>query len=117
MAASPDWVLSAGNDLRLIGDTLVRVSRTLHEHSRKLEKVVDGKYASEVDDPRVQLLTDSLYANRMADLELGRLNQALQRVLLMLQQVSSQSSNHSSQGAISEREREALNSSIIDLKQ
>ncbi|HZO70838.1 MAG TPA: adenylate/guanylate cyclase domain-containing protein [Ktedonobacteraceae bacterium] len=117
MAASPDWVLSAGNDLRLIGDTLVRISRTLHEHGRKLEKAVDGQYASEVDDPRVRLLTDSLHANRMADLELGRLSQALQRVLLMLQQVSSQGNGHSSQGAGFEREREALNSSIINLKQ
>ncbi|HEU5229932.1 MAG TPA: adenylate/guanylate cyclase domain-containing protein [Ktedonobacteraceae bacterium] len=117
MAASPDWVLSAGNDLRLIGDTLVRISRTLHEHSRKLEKAVDGKYANEVDDPRVQLLTDSLHANRMADLELGRLSQALQRVLLMLQQGFSQANGHAAPGATFEREREALNSSIINLKQ
>ncbi len=118
MASSPDVVWNAGNnDLRLIGETLIRISRTLHEHSRKLEVAVEGKYANEVSDPRVKLLTDSLHTSRIADLELGRLNQGLQRVLSTMQQGTSLENDQDAQSAIFDHEREALTTSITHLKQ
>ncbi len=129
-----DTVGKADNDLRALGDALVRISRMLHEHTRKLEVAVEGTYAGESSDPRVRLLNDSLRVSRTADLELGRLNQAGQRVLLNLQeqltqvqatqdslrQSSSQlppitQASQPTQGAI-EREHEALNTSINNLK-
>src|SRR5579862_7374430 len=86
LSASPDPAWKASNDLRQIGETLVRISRALHEHTRKLEVAVEGTYAHEGADPRVRLLNDSLRVSRVADLELGRLNQAAQRVLLTIQE-------------------------------
>src|SRR5437764_7651360 len=82
--ASDPW--KASNELRLIGEALMRISRVLHEHTRKLELAVEGTYAGEGGDPRIRLLSDSLRVSRTADLELGRLNQAAQRVLLTLQE-------------------------------
>src|SRR5437868_14524786 len=70
----------------------MRISRLLHEHTRKLEVAVEGTYAGESGDPRVRLLSDSLRISRTADLELGRLNQGAQRVLLTLQEQLEQSS-------------------------
>jgi adenylate cyclase len=78
------------NDLRSIAETLVRISRSLHEHTRKLEVAVEGTYASDTSDPRIRLLSDSLRVSRSADLELGRLNQSAQLVLLTLQEQLSQ---------------------------
>ncbi len=112
MAVSPDVAWKASNDLRVVGDTLRNISRSLHEHTHKLEVAVEGRYASEGGDPRVRLLSEALHVSRVADLELGRLNQTIQRVLQTLQG----DGNNESQ-AIFERERQALNSSIITLKQ
>src|SRR5258708_2222074 len=83
---SPDSTLKASKDLNFIGDTLVRISRALHEQTRKLEAAVEGTYASERGDPRVQLLSDALSVSRTSDLELGRVNLAAKRVLLALQE-------------------------------
>ena len=85
MTVTPDVAWKANNDLRVIGDTLVRISRSLHEHTHKLEVAVEATYASERSDPRVRLLSDTLHICRLADLELGRLNQSIQRVLTLLQ--------------------------------
>src|SRR5581483_8285631 len=74
------------SDLRALGDALLRISRMLHDHSRRLEEAVEGTYAGDSGDPRVRLLSDSLRISRTADLELGRLNQAGQRVLSTLQE-------------------------------
>ncbi len=74
------------SDLRALGDALLRISRMLHDHTRKLEVAVEGTYVGESSDPRVRLLSDSLRISRTADLELGRLNQAGQRVLATLQE-------------------------------
>src|SRR6266852_163225 len=76
------------SDLRALGDALLRISRMLHDHTRKLEVAVEGTYVGESSDPRVRLLSDSLRISRTADLELGRLNQAGQRVLATLQERS-----------------------------
>ncbi len=114
MTVSPDVADKASRDLRTLGDTLRNISRTLHEHTHKLEVVVEGRYANEGSDPRVRLLSESLHVSRIADLELGRLNQVVQRISQTLQ---GQTNSSSSSQAIFERERQALNSSIISLKQ
>ena len=74
MAVPPDFSLKLNNDLRLISDSLLRISRTLHEHTHRLEVAVEGTYASNGSDPRVRLLGDTLQLCRSADLELGRMN-------------------------------------------
>jgi len=127
----PDPASKANNDLRTLGDWLVRIARMLHEHTHKLEIAVEGTYAGESSDPRVRLLGDSLRISRKADLELGRLNQAAQRVLLELQEQLAQAQvaqDHlhevSSQlppivqptPSTLEREHAALNTSINNLK-
>src|SRR5579884_2499443 len=126
LIGKPDSAWEASRDLRSLGEALMRISRMLHEHARRLEIAVEGTYAGESSDPRVQLLSDSLRICRTSDLEAGRVNQAAQRVLLSLQeqleQVSSAlprvSTSTATNGAAAnfEREREVLNSSIISLK-
>ncbi len=128
MAVTPDPALNANNDLRSLGDALMRISRMLHEHTSKLEVAVEGTYAGQTGDERVRLLSDSLRICRTADLELGRLNQAGQRVILSLQEqlaqaqaslaitpVASPRSPSSPTGSF-ERERQALNTSIFNLQ-
>src|SRR5947209_3997648 len=120
LTVTPDVAWKANKDLRVIGDTLVRISRSLHEHTHKLEVAVEATYASERSDPRVRLLSDTLHISRLADLELGRLNQSIQRVLTLLQgqnggEAEAESPFASSQAPF-EREREALNTSISTLR-
>ncbi|HEU0001288.1 MAG TPA: GAF domain-containing protein, partial [Ktedonobacteraceae bacterium] len=86
MSESPDPEWKTTSDLRALGDALLRISRMLHDHTRRLEVAVEGTYAGDSGDPRVRLLSDSLRISRTADLELGRLNQAGQRVLSTLQE-------------------------------
>ena len=86
LTISPDSTLKASKDLYYIGDTLVRISHALHEQTRKLETAVEGTYASERGDPRIQLLSNALSVCRTADLELGRVTLAAKRVLLALQE-------------------------------
>src|ERR1700681_3742431 len=69
------------SELRALGNALLRISRMLHDHTRRLEVAVEGTYAGDSGDPRVRLLSDSLRVPRAADLELGRLSQTGQRVL------------------------------------
>src|SRR5260221_10469551 len=123
---SPDSTLKASKDLNFIGDTLVRISRALHEQTRKLEAAVEGTYASERGDPRVQLLSDALSVSRTSDLELGRVNLAAKRVLLALQEQFGSGQQASvptttppaqpASSAIPAHEREALNTSINTLE-
>ncbi len=120
MTVTPDVAWKANKDLREIGDTLVRISRSLHEHTHKMEVAVEATYASERSDPRVRLLSDTLHISRLADLELWRLNQSIQRVLTLLQgqdggEAQAESPFASSQAPF-EREREALNTSISTLR-
>ena len=126
MTVTPDPAPKVTNDLRSLGETLMRISRMLHEHSRKLEVAVEGTYAGQGGDARVQLLADSLRISRTADLELGRLNQAAQRLVLASQEQLAQlqasfpppSSRPPSSSPTSsfEREREILNTSIHNLQ-
>lgn len=130
MAVTPDPASKTNSDLRSLGEALTRISRILHEHSRKLEVAVEGTYAGQSGDQRVQLLSDSLRICRTADLELGRLNQTGQRIIISLQEQLEQASLAISQAMPSrsplaassppatnnfEREREALNTSISNL--
>src|SRR5690242_7423485 len=80
-----DWVLKMSADLRQVGEMLKRISQMMHEPTHSLEVAVEGRYASESGDPRVRLLSDALHVSRVADLELGRLNQSLQRMSQTLQ--------------------------------
>ncbi len=114
MAVLPDVTGKASSDLRVVGNTLRNISRTLHEHIHKLEVAVEGRYASDGGDPRVRLLSEALHVSRVADLELGRLNQTIQRVLQTLQGPTN--GNDASQ-AVFELERQELTSNIITLKQ
>jgi adenylate cyclase len=123
--------VSLDSEIRTLGDAMTRISRMLHEHTRKLEMAVEGTYAGESGDPRIQLLSDSLRISRTADLELGRLNQSAQRVILSMREQLEQASQNQhgvaspassprpSTSAIGhlEKEREALNSSLNSLKQ
>lgn len=122
LATSPDPSWRASTDLRQIGETLIRISRLLHEQTRKLEVAVEGTYANQAGDPRVGLLNDSLRVSRIADLELGRLSQIAQRLLPLLQEQISSGSQLSSRPVPPtpstdnfEREREALSTSIHNL--
>ena len=119
MTVSPDIASKVHNDLRMIGDKLVRISRSLHEHTHKLEVAVEGTYAGERADPRVRLLSDTLHISRLADLELGQLNQSVQRVLNLLQGQVAKVAQAASSPPFQlpfEREREALTTSITALK-
>jgi adenylate cyclase len=128
VTSTPDPASKANNDLRAFGETLMRISRMLHELTRKLEVAVEGTYAGQAGDHRVQLLSDSLRVCRTADLELGRLNLTEQRIILSLQEQLAQakaslaSSPPASSQPLSsltssfEHEREALNTSIHNLQ-
>ncbi len=84
MTVSPD-LAKVGNDLRSLSETLMRISRTLHDHTHKLEVAVEKTYASEGSNPRIHLLRDSLHISSVADIELGRISQSLGRILQVLQ--------------------------------
>jgi PAS domain S-box-containing protein len=126
LTISPDPTPKTSKDLHFIGDTLVRISRALHEQTRTLETAVEGTYASERGDPRVQLLSDALSVSRTADLELGRVTLAAKRVLLALQEQFSTGQQASvptitpsaqpTASVIPEHEREALTTSITNLE-
>ena len=125
MAVTPDPGLNADNELRSLGDALMRISRILHEHTHKLEMAVEGTYAGQAGDDRVRLLSDSLRVCRTADLELSRFNQTGQRVINSVREQLEQARSTlppspsrpiSSPTGNFEREREALNTSIVNLQ-
>lgn len=94
----------------------MRISRSLHEHTRKLEIAVEGTYANDSGDPRVVLLSDSLRVSRLADLELSRLGQSAQRLLQLLQSQSQAVFAPQPADSGFEHEREVLTTSINILK-
>jgi adenylate cyclase len=118
VSSSPEQLWKTENDLRTVGDGLMQIARLLHEHSRKLENAVEVKYASEGSDPRVRLLSDALNVSRMADLELGRLNLALQRVLQaqLGQGNGAAAAPAAHPGTFGTEREEALTMSITDLE-
>ncbi len=108
-------IKNPSDDFRAISDALLRISRSLHEHTRKLEIAVEGKYVNESSDPRVRLLSDALHVSQAADMELGRLGQSMQRAFQALQVENSASPSIPT--VVFEREREDLTKSISYLKQ
>ena len=122
MTVSPDVATKVSNDLRSLGETLMRISRTLHDHTHKLELAVEKTYVSEGSNPRIHLLRDSLHISSVADLELGRISQSLQRILQVLQssngsiepQISTTS--HSMRAPSTQVEREDISNSINTLQ-
>ena len=108
-------IKNPNDEFQAISDALLRVSRSLHEHTRKLEVAVEGKYVNESSDPRVRLLSDALHVSQAADMELGRLRQSVQRAFRDLQAETNLSL--SSPTVVFEREREDLTKSISNLKQ
>ena len=123
LTVSADLATKASNDLRPIGESLMRISRTLHEHTHKLEVAVEGTYASSGSDPRIRLLSDSLHLSRQADLELSKLSQSLQLVLHLLQGQTTPSPSSNLQQATTPSqplraafEREDISNSINTLK-
>ncbi len=75
MVWTTDWITKTSKDLQRIGSSLVSISHRLHELTPKLEVAVEGRYANDAGDPRVQLLSEALHVSRRADLELGRINE------------------------------------------
>jgi adenylate cyclase len=105
---------SANNDIRVMGEALLRISRLLHEHTQKLEIAVEGKYANEASDSRVRLLSDSLHVSNLADKELSRLSYMLRQI----QNVPPiQDSKDASNTAPSDDERQTLTTNISNLQQ
>jgi len=122
----PDSSLKTNDDLRLVSDSLLNISRTLHEHTHKLEVAVEGTYAGSGSDPRIRLLSETLHLSRIADLEMGRLNQAMMRIMQAFQTQNRQNATNvmslpstpippPSEHFDRDREREAL-TTISNLK-
>ncbi len=103
------------NELRMIGEALMGISRKLHTYVRKLEISVEGEYAGDTSDPRVRLLSEALNTNRSADLELGRLNQTMQSIISRLRGQPTGAIPPLQQMTF-DREREVLATSITNLK-
>jgi len=125
VAVTPDPGSNTDNELRSLSDSLMRISRMLHEHTHKLEVAVEGTYAGLASDDRVRLLSDSLRVCRTADLELSRFSQAGQRVIDSMQEQLEQARSTlppspsrplASPTGNFEREREVLNTSIYNLQ-
>ncbi|EFH85486.1 adenylate/guanylate cyclase with GAF and PAS/PAC sensors [Ktedonobacter racemifer DSM 44963] len=104
------------SNIHEISESLMRISRLLHEHTHKLEVAVEGTYAGQTGDPRVSLLMDALLVARKADLELGRNSQALKRLTTQQLSTSSGKGNTAATRAVFERERAELQSNITFLK-
>ncbi len=80
MIRPTDWIAKASNDLRRVSESLVSISRRLHEYTRKLGDAVEGRFAPEASDPRVRLLNEALQISSMADLQLSRIGVELVRI-------------------------------------
>ncbi|GCE24907.1 hypothetical protein KDA_03910 [Dictyobacter alpinus] len=122
---SADLSGKAGDELRAISERVIRISRLIHESSERLSIAVEGTFASDGGDPRVRLLSDALNVSRNADLELGRIYQAMQRTVNAAQNpvpgqdrpslASHQTPSSPNNGF--EHEREAMVTSIFNLEQ
>ncbi|GLV56614.1 hypothetical protein KDH_34530 [Dictyobacter sp. S3.2.2.5] len=124
---SADLSGNAGDELRAISERVIRISRLIHESSERLGIAVEGTFASDGGDPRVRLLSDALNVSRNADLELGRIYQAIQRTVNEARtQLPARGPAHkdvdlpvqaSSSRPTFENERQAMVTSILHLEQ
>jgi PAS domain S-box-containing protein len=91
----------AQDDVKSIAAALTTISNSLHTITQRLERAVEGTYASDAGDPRVQLLADTLHVARTGDLRLAQIGERLRQLDQSVQ------SSHSSIGTL-QREREML---------
>ena len=89
------------DDVKSIAAALTAISNSLHTITQKLERAVEGTYASDAGDPRVQLLADTLHVAREGDYRLAQIGERLRQLDQSVQ------SSHSSIGTL-QREREML---------
>ncbi len=89
------------DDVKSIAAALTEISNSLHTITQKLERAVEGTYASYADDPRVQLLADTLHVARAGDYRLAQIGERLRQLDQSVQ------SSHSNIGTL-QREREML---------
>jgi adenylate cyclase len=91
----------ARDDVKSISAALTSIANALHTVTLKLGDAVEGTYASEAGDPRVELLAETLYMARRGDRELATIAEKLRHLDQSVQ------SSQSSLGTL-EREREML---------
>ncbi len=91
----------AQDDVKSIAAALTTISNSLHTTTQRLERAVEGTYASDAGDPRVQLLSDTLHVARTGDYRLAQIGERLRRLDQSVQ------SSHSNIGTL-QREREML---------
>jgi adenylate cyclase len=91
----------ARDDAQSLAKTFTEISNSLHTITRKLEDAVEGRYASDAGDPRVQLLAETLRVARNGDYQLGMIGKQLEQLDQSVQ------SSHSNIGTL-QRERELL---------
>ncbi|HEY7125602.1 MAG TPA: adenylate/guanylate cyclase domain-containing protein [Ktedonobacterales bacterium] len=91
----------ARDDVKSISFALTSIANALHTVTMKLGDAVEGTYASEAGDPRVELLAETLYMARRGDRELAVIAEKLRHLDQSVQ------SSQSSIGTL-EREREML---------
>jgi adenylate cyclase len=89
------------DDVKSIAAALTSISNSLHTMTLKLERAVEGTYASDAGDPRVQLLAETLHIARSGDYQLAILGKRLSQLDQSVQ------NSHSSIGTL-QREREML---------
>jgi PAS domain S-box-containing protein len=89
------------DDVKSIAAALTTISNSLHAMTHKLERAVEGTYASDAGDPRVQLLAETLHVARAGDLRLAQIGESLRKLDQSVQ------SSHSNIGTL-QREREML---------
>lgn len=80
----------ARDDVKSISAALTSIANALHTVTMKLGDAVEGTYASEAGDPRVELLAETLYMARRGDRELAIIAEKLRQLDQSVQ--SSQSS-------------------------
>ncbi len=80
----------ARDDVKSISAALTSIANALHTVTMKLGDAVEGTYASEAGDPRVELLAETLYMARRGDRELATIAEKLRQLDQSVQ--SSQSS-------------------------
>ncbi len=122
---SKDYPERVNQDLRAASEKLRHVAVRLHTHASRLELAVEGNYATQLSDPRVQLLSEALDVARGADVELSRIGQIVQRAVEASQEdsswvtintfLASSRSQPDLSSDVSSEEREMLTSSISTL--
>ena len=87
----------AQSDVQSIASTFTIIANSLHEITYQLERAVEGTYASDLGDPRVQLLAETLRVARNGDYHLAKIGERLRQL---------DESVHSSQNSIGALQRE-----------